>query len=48
MEFWKNVVVFEDGLNIGGEMVYGILCSYIYFEGDIDDKLEGEKTPSGI
>ena len=44
----KNIVVFEDGLKLGGEEVSDLLSSDIYFEGEIGDKFEGKKTVSGI
>ena len=42
------MVVFEYGPNLGGVKVSELVCSYSTFEGDIADKLEGEKTVSGI
>ena len=36
------------GINIWGEKVSELVCSYSSFKGDIDDKLEGGNNVSGI
>ena len=36
----KNVVVVEDGINIGGEKVSELVSSDSYFEVYINDKME--------
>ena len=43
----KRVIV-EYGLKLGGDKVEDIVYSRIYFEGGIDEKLEGGGTVSGI
>ena len=43
----EYVVVVEYGLKIGGEKGEYIVSSNIFFEGDIDENVEGGKTVSG-
>ena len=42
VEFWKNLVVVEYGLKIGGEEGEEIVSSDISFEGNIDGNVEGK------
>ena len=44
----ENVVVVEDGINIGGDKVSELVCSYSYFEVNINDEAEEEDFISGI
>ena len=44
----KNLVVVEDGIKLGGEEGAEMVSSYRYFEGDIDENIEGKRTMSGI
>ena len=48
MQGSENIVEVEDGLNLGGDRVSELLCLYNYFEGEIDDNLEGKNIVSGI
>ena len=43
----KNIAVVEDEHKLGGEKGADLVSSYIFFEGDIDENLEGKGKVSG-